>query len=144
MLGLFSPNNIDIPLVNFGLHWAGGITSPANPTYTVEELARQLEDSGAKALVTQKAFLQTACAAATKVGLPLERVVLLGDERDETGRHPHWRDISAHAPKFLGARPAMVPKKDLAYLVYSSVSDFIDLQPNKPCLFAMSPWMLYI
>lgn len=121
VLAFFSPNSIDTPIVNLGLHWAGGVASPANPTYTVDELARQLADSHAKAVVTQKPFLQATRAAAQKVGLPLDRIILMGDARDETGEHRHWTDINAKGAWVQPGKTAIDPKKDLAYLVYSSV-----------------------
>lgn len=119
VLGFFSANDIDVPVTNFGLHWAGGVASPANPTYTVEELARQLKDSGAKALLTQKAFLPSATKAAELVGLPLDRIILLGNERDETGKFRHWTEITAKDAWIQPKRTA-VSSKDLAFLVYSS------------------------
>ncbi|KAF7564050.1 hypothetical protein G7046_g80 [Stylonectria norvegica] len=120
VLAFFTPNNIDIPVVNLGLLWAGGVASPANPTYTPEELARQLDDSKARALITQKRFLQTACKAAELAGLPLSNVYLLGDERDEQGKFGHWSDLTAKEAWFPPRKPSIDPKKDLAYLVYSS------------------------
>lgn len=122
VLGFFTPNCIDTPILTYGLHWAGGIASPANPTYTVDELARQLLDSNATALVTQKPFLKTAVEAAQKAKIPLERVILMGDGRDESGKHKHWTEITAQGAWFQPKRTALDPKKDLAYLVYSSVS----------------------
>jgi acyl-CoA synthetase (AMP-forming)/AMP-acid ligase II len=121
-MGLFTPNNIEVPVVNFAVHWAGGVASPANPTYTPEELAQQLKDSGAKALITQKPFLEIARKAAALVGLPAERILLLGEGRDETGVHRHWTDITAKRAKVQPQKAVIDPKKDLAYLVYSSVS----------------------
>ncbi|RFU76174.1 phenylacetyl- ligase [Trichoderma arundinaceum] len=120
VMGLFTPNNIDIPSINFGIHWAGGIASPANPTYTPEELAHQLKDSGAKALLTQKPFLEAARKAAALANLPADRILLLGDGRDETGVHRHWSDITATGAKVPPQKAEIDPKRDLAYLVYSS------------------------
>jgi 4-coumarate--CoA ligase len=120
VLGFFTPNNVDTPVVNLGLQWAGGVASPANPTYTPDELARQLTDAGAKALVTQKPVLAAALEAATKAGLPRDRVLLLGDERDDTGEFRHWTDITAKGAWIQPRRPRVSPS-DLAYLVYSSV-----------------------
>ncbi|POR34527.1 Putative 4-coumarate--CoA ligase 1 [Tolypocladium paradoxum] len=120
VLAFFSPNSIDTPVVNLGLHWAGGVASPANPTYTVDELARQLDDSRAKAVVTQKQFLPATRAAAQRVGLPLDRIILMGDARDESGEHRHWTDIHATGARIQPGKTALDPKKDLAYLVYSS------------------------
>jgi acyl-CoA synthetase (AMP-forming)/AMP-acid ligase II len=122
VMGLFTPNNIDTPILNFGVHWAGGIASPANPTYTAEELAYQLKDSGAKALLTQKPFLEVARKAAALSGLPADRILLLGEGRDETGVHRHWTEITAKGAKVQPQRATIDPKKDLAFLVYSSVS----------------------
>ncbi|KAL6359327.1 hypothetical protein LRP88_06747 [Fusarium phalaenopsidis] len=42
VLAFFAPNHIDTAVVNLGVLWAGGVASPANPTYTAEELASQL------------------------------------------------------------------------------------------------------
>lgn len=121
-MGLYTPNSIDVPIVNFSIHWAGGVASPANPTYTAQELAYQLKDSGAKALLTQKPFLEQARKAAALAGLPADRILLLGEGRDETGVHRHWRDITAAGAKVEPRKAVIDPKKDLAYLVYSSVS----------------------
>ena len=122
VLGFFTPNNIDTPVVNFGVQWAGGISSPANPTYTVDELARQLKDSGARALVTQVPFLENAKRAAKMAGIEDSMVWLLGDQRDPTGKHKHWSEISADKAWLKPKRPSINPEKDICYLVYSSVS----------------------
>lgn len=120
-MGLYTPNHIDVPPVTFGILWAGGVMSPANPTYTTGELANQLRDSGARALVTQKPFLPAALEAAAQVGMPAESVFLLGDGRDESGKHAHWSGINAKDAWLQPGRTKVDVKKDLAYLVYSSV-----------------------
>ncbi|KAI9843181.1 MAG: hypothetical protein M1837_006543 [Sclerophora amabilis] len=121
VLALFTPNCIDTPAITWGCHWAGGILSPANPGYTMEELAFQLKDAGAKALVTQKAFLSTARAAARQVGLDEDRVILMGDERDtEGGRFKHFTSIRSTGGTQRYRRTKLDPKRDLAFLVYSS------------------------
>lgn len=121
VLAFFTPNSIDTPAITWGTHWAGGVVSPANPGYTPDELAFQLKDAGAKGLITQKPFLKTACEAAKKVGLPEDRIILLGQEKDETGRFKHFsnlRNMSGVA-RFRRTK-ADNPNKDLAFLVYSS------------------------
>lgn len=120
MLALYTPNCIDTPAVTWGVHWAGGILSPANPGYTVEELAFQLKDSGAKALVTQKEFLKSACEAAKIAGIPQDRIILMGDARDETQRFKHFTSIANLSRSSRYRRTKVDPKKDLAFLVYSS------------------------
>ena len=57
----------------------GGINSTANPTYTVSELAYQLDDCNAKLIVTVPESLKTAEAAAKNAGIPEDNILLLGD-----------------------------------------------------------------
>lgn len=94
--------------------------SPANPGYTVEELAFQLKDSGAKALVTQKPFLKIAVEAAMQTGIPEDRIILMGDEKDESMRFKHFSSIRNHRRWSGYRRTKAHPKNDLAFLVYSS------------------------
>ena len=120
VVALFTPNCIDTPAVIWGFHWAGGIVSPANPGYTVDELAFQLRDSGAKALVTQKQCLEVALVAAKRVGIPEDRIILIGDELDESRRFKHFTSIRNIAGTNRYRRTKMDPRTDLAFLVYSS------------------------
>ncbi|KAI9814824.1 MAG: hypothetical protein M1827_003090 [Pycnora praestabilis] len=120
VLALFTPNCIDTPAITWGCHWAGGILSPANPGYTADELAFQLKDAGAKALVTQKPFLVTAKQAAKQAGLPEERIILMGDERDSEMRFKHFSSIRNTSGATRYRRAKVNPKEDLAFLVYSS------------------------
>ena len=120
VIGFFTPNSVDFPAAIYGCLWAGGIVSPANPGYTVKELAFQLKDSGAKALCTQKAFLNVALEAAKQVGIPENRIILLGDERDETARFKHFTSVINTAGTSRYRRTKAKPKDDLAFLVYSS------------------------
>ena len=121
VLGLYTPNSIDTPIVTWGCHFAGGVVSPANPGYTADELAFQLKDSGAKALITQIPQLPIAFQACQKVGIPTDRIALIGDERDAEGRIKHFtsvRNISG-TQRYRRAKVAD-PANDLAFLVYSS------------------------
>lgn len=120
VLALYTPNCIDTPSVMWGTHWAGGVVSPANPGYTAEELAFQLRDAGAKALVTQMPFLRIAVEAAKMVGIPEDRVILVGDERDPSYRHKHFTAIRNLAGTSRYRRVKRNPAKDLAFLPYSS------------------------
>jgi 4-coumarate--CoA ligase len=103
-----------------GTVWAGGVVTPANPLYTPEELAFQLSDAGARAIVTQRAFLPTATEAARRAGIPESRIVLLGEERDETGRFRHFDSIRDTSYVSWYPRTRIDPRKDLLFLVYSS------------------------
>jgi 4-coumarate--CoA ligase len=120
VIGLFTPNSIDIPAVIWGTQWAGGIPSPANPGYTATELAFQLKDSGAKALVTQLPFIKVACEAAKLVGITEDRIILLGDKRDPSNRFKYFTNIRATSGATRYRRTRLDPQNDLAFLVYSS------------------------
>jgi acyl-CoA synthetase (AMP-forming)/AMP-acid ligase II len=119
VLALYTPNSIDVPAIIWGTHWAGGILSPANPGYTVDELAFQLRDSGAKALVTQQPHIAVARAAAKRVGIPEDRIILIGDKRDPTGKFKHFTSIRNISGASRYRRTKLVPN-DLAFIVYSS------------------------
>ncbi|KAL8958844.1 MAG: hypothetical protein Q9193_004178 [Seirophora villosa] len=120
VLALFTPNSIDTPAIMWGCHWAGGIVSPANPGYTVDELTFQLKDSGAKAIATQKTLLPTAIEAAKQLGIPEDRILLLGDDRDATMRFKHFRSIRNLSGSSRYRKAKIDPDNDLAFLVYSS------------------------
>ena len=120
MLALFTPNCIDTPAIIWGAQWAGGIISPANPGYTASELAFQLKDSGAKGLVTQKAFLKIAQEACKQAGIEDDRIILIGDERDSTAKFKHFTNIRNISGATRFRRAKFDPKKDIAFLAYSS------------------------
>lgn len=117
---MYTPNSIDTPAIIWGALWAGGIVSPANPGYNVEELVFQLKDSGAKAIATQRPLLGVATKAAKQVGIPEDRIILLGDEKDPTRKFKHFQSIRNLAEASRYRRSKVNPKEDLAFLVYSS------------------------
>ncbi|ORY11198.1 4-coumarate-CoA ligase-like protein [Clohesyomyces aquaticus] len=120
VLALYTPNCIDTPAVTWGCHWAGGVLSPANPGYTVEELAFQLKDSGAKSVVTQLPFIKSAKEAAGKAGIPENRIIIIGDQRDPSGMVKHFTSIRNTSGTARFRRTKAEPHDDLAFLVYSS------------------------
>lgn len=120
VLALFTPNSIDTPVLTWGTHWAGGVVSPANPAYTVEELAFQLQNSGAKALATHMSVLKVAEEAAQKAGIPRDRVTLLGDEKHPQNSIKHFTSIRNISGATRFRKTKIDPRKDLAFLVYSS------------------------
>lgn len=120
VLAIFSPNAIDTPSVIWGTHWAGGAVSPANPGYTVQELAFQLKDAGARAMITLWPLLDVAKTAADHVGIPHDKIILMGDKRDPHNRFKHFLDFEATPNAVLQQKTVLDPKRDLAFLVYSS------------------------
>ncbi|KAF3910801.1 hypothetical protein ABW20_dc0103169 [Dactylellina cionopaga] len=77
VIGLFSINCIDYLTLCYAVHRVNGITSPANAAYSSSELAYQLKDSKAKALVTCAPLLDTALEAAKEANIPRENIFLL-------------------------------------------------------------------
>lgn len=85
----------------------------------MDELAFQLENSGAKAIVTQLPSLKNAQEAAKRVGIPRDRVIIMGDERDPSHAVKHFTSIRNTSGTSRYRRTKANPQ-DLAFLVYSS------------------------
>ena len=73
---LMAPNLPEYAVVFHGLAYAGATVTTLNPTYGAEELAFQLEDSKASAIVTVELFLPVARDAAERAGI--EEIVVIG------------------------------------------------------------------
>lgn len=112
-----TPNNIDLVPATFGALLVGGVICPINFMYTVDELVSHLKSSQAKGLITSAACLQLAREAASTVGLPLDRILLVGDA-DPNHTIPHFSSLRSTSASTEKAN--INPKEDLAYLVYSS------------------------
>ncbi|CAN9321860.1 unnamed protein product [Alternaria alternata] len=117
VLATMTPNHIDIAPAIFGTQLVGGVVCPLNFMYTVDELVSQLTSSKAKGLLTNTTCLDVACKAASKVGLPLDRVLLVGDVKPTTTSVRHFSTLKSLSSV---ERVTINPKEDLAYLVYSS------------------------
>lgn len=118
VMGVFSPNCVDTPALTFGTIWAGGMVSPANPAYSVKEVAFQLQNSGAKALITHASCLKTALEASKAAGIPESRILLLGDEK--SGDTVHFQQFIASATSAKRLARTVSRPDDLCFLVYSS------------------------
>jgi len=101
---LFSGNTIFFPTVIVGTIMAGGIFTGANPTYVPNELAYQLQDSGASVLICAETSLEVGLEAARMVGLPKDKLFVFDDGfatfegrwrgRDDLGLR-HWTSLVA-------------------------------------------------
>jgi long-chain acyl-CoA synthetase len=78
-VAIMVPNTLQSPVVLFGILRAGMIAVNVNPMYTVPELAHQLADSGARAIVVLENFAHTVAAALPETALKTVIVSKLGD-----------------------------------------------------------------
>jgi ribosome assembly protein SQT1 len=76
---------IDTLTLAWATHRLGGIQTPANAAYSVEEIVHQLKDSGAKCVFTCVPLLSTTLEAAEKAGIPKNRVYILEIPKEATG-----------------------------------------------------------
>ncbi len=77
VLALMAPNIPEFAVIFHGVAYAGGVVTTVNPTYTADEVHKQLIDSGATILVTIPLFLETATAAAE--GTSIKEIFVLGE-----------------------------------------------------------------
>jgi acyl-CoA synthetase (AMP-forming)/AMP-acid ligase II len=69
VLAIYSPNVPEFAVTVLGVAMAGATTTTANPLYTAGELAHQLRDSGASAVVSVEPFMGRAKEAAREAGV---------------------------------------------------------------------------
>jgi long-subunit acyl-CoA synthetase (AMP-forming) len=62
--------------LNWAIHRLNGISSPANAAYSAEELHHQLSNSGATSLFTCVPLLSVALDAASRAGIPKDRIFI--------------------------------------------------------------------
>jgi acyl-CoA synthetase (AMP-forming)/AMP-acid ligase II len=112
VLAVYMPNLPEYAIVFHGVASAGGKCTTVNPLYTANELAHQLQDSGAKLLVTVPPFLDAATEAAERAGV--EEVFVVGEAAGATPFTELLGDPD-DAPDV-----EIDPDTDLAVLPYSS------------------------
>ena len=112
VLAVYMPNLPEYAIAFHGAASAGGSCTTANPLYTANELAHQLEDSGAGLLLTVPPFLEAAREAAERAGIA--EVFVVGEAEGATPFAELFGDPGA-APE-----PEIDPGRDLAVLPYSS------------------------
>jgi acyl-CoA synthetase (AMP-forming)/AMP-acid ligase II len=113
VLGIYMPNVPEYSIAFLGTAALGGINTTINSLYSPKEVAFQLNDSGAKFLLTIPQFLETATQAAAQSG-GVEEIFVLGEAEGAT-------PFSALLDND-GNFPAVTidPAEDLVALPYSS------------------------
>ena len=112
VLAVYMPNLPEYAIAFHGTASAGGRCTTVNPLYTANELTHQLEDSGAKFLLTVPPFLDAAREAAERAGI--EQVFVVGEGEGSTPFAELLGD-PADAPEV-----EIDSGSDLAVLPYSS------------------------
>jgi acyl-CoA synthetase (AMP-forming)/AMP-acid ligase II len=112
VFAIFSPNLPEYALIFYGVAAMGGVSTTINPLYTVDELAFQLEHSGASVLLTIPQFLERAREAADKTGVT--EIFVLGEAEGAT---PFSALVASRA---AAPRVDIDPARDLVVLPYSS------------------------
>jgi 4-coumarate--CoA ligase len=80
---IMTPNHIFVPVAYLGIVGAGRVFSGVNPIYTINEVEFQMRNTEAELILVHPSLLETAVAAAGKVGLGRERILLFSDEECE-------------------------------------------------------------
>jgi len=108
----YAPNLPEYAVAFHAVATVGGVNTTANPLLTVDELAAQLNDSGARLLVTVPELLEKATAASARAGV--EEIFVYGAGEGAT---------PFAALRLAGVEPPEVmidPAQDLVTLPYSS------------------------
>lgn len=108
VVAILAPNLPEYAVVFHGVAFAGATVTTINPTYTVPEVAHQVQDSGAGLLITVPAFLETARAAAGGID-----VAVIGEAEGAT-------PLAALMGAPLAAQVPVDDATDVAVLPYSS------------------------
>jgi long-chain acyl-CoA synthetase len=113
VVAVHAPNCIDYPIVYYGILLAGATFSPTNPLLPPDDLAFQLSDCNARAVVTWS--LVAGAVAAVRDRIPAEFVVGIA-----TSEH-----VDVELEEFLRGQPTEPPvvdhdiHADLAHLAYT-------------------------
>jgi PAS domain S-box-containing protein len=114
VLAIWSPNLPEYAVAAYGAGLAGGIVTTINPLYNAIELAHQLRDSGARALVAGPQFAGTASDAARSAAV--QDVFIFGEAR---GAEP----FASLSESGRALEPVDVdPREDVAALLYSGAT----------------------
>jgi len=112
VFGIFSTNCPEYAVAFHAVAMLGGINTTLNPLYTADEAAHQLQDAGAKFLLTAPPFLEKARSASQQA--KIEELFVFG-EADEATPFASLLESDGDVP------PVKIdPREDLVALPYSS------------------------
>lgn len=114
VVAVLCPNIPAFATVFHGILRLGAIATTVNSLYTADEIQKQLEDSGARLLVTVSPLLEQAVTAAHAVGISDESVIVL----DGAAGHPDLRELLSE--QRVPPPVSFDPATHVAVLPYSS------------------------
>ncbi|KAL7284583.1 hypothetical protein ACG7TL_001876 [Trametes sanguinea] len=121
---LFSPNHIDYLPVIWAVHKLGAIVTTANPSFTQEEIAYQLQLTKSCMVFAHSTNLLVTLDAARTVGIPADRIIVLDSKSDQDNTpnvqslvEEGLREVQRFSERRLKQGEA---RKKLAFLLFSS------------------------
>ncbi|XP_074115744.1 putative 4-coumarate--CoA ligase 1 [Cotesia typhae] len=121
VVALILPNLPESPISFLGILEAGLVCTTVNPLYTVDEISRQLQSSGAKAIITSTEIASNVMIAA-KASLPPNSPFIVVEDTDRvlpTGSIP-FKDLTTKGKTLPQVQVKSRNPHDLAVLPYSS------------------------
>jgi len=119
VLGLVLPNIPEFPIAFLGAVGVGVTVTTMNPTYRPEEIARQLENSGASFVVTIEMFLQNIKQACDIYG-KIKKIIIIGGPEAPEGCASFAEMIVKDDGSLYGQNRSCDPHNDIVALPYSS------------------------
>lgn len=123
VVALHLPNCPQYAIGYFGTLLAGAVVTPANPLLPPDDLAAQLQDAGAVAVLTWEPALPAVAAARERTAL--HTVLVTGPEQIVDPAHRYRSDGAADFEEFHAGAPTTAPtvsidpEQDLAHLAYT-------------------------
>jgi acyl-CoA synthetase (AMP-forming)/AMP-acid ligase II len=118
VVGLLAPNSSAFAVAFHGILRAGATATTINALFTAKDVAKQLTDAGAKALVTVTALLPAAVEGAAAVGIDDAHLFVLDGPGHAADGHPNAADLLD--PALPAPDVSFDPATHLAALPYSS------------------------
>ncbi|OCH94583.1 phenylacetyl-CoA ligase [Obba rivulosa] len=139
---IFSPNHVDYPVAIWAIHRLGAIITPANPSYTKDELEYQLNITKAKAILVHPANYAVAVDAARTLGISPDNIILFDPLPDQSSRSsPTIYDLIADGlsqpPSYVERR--LRPGEGKTKIAFLSLSSGTTGRPKAVCIPHIAP-----
>nr|XP_039271722.1 4-coumarate--CoA ligase-like 5 isoform X2 [Styela clava] len=116
VVGICSPSSLEFPVAMLGILACGGVVTPCNPAYSVEEILQQFQISKPKMVFVYEDCLNTMKEVQRKTD-SLEKMFIIGESNEFiTMSEMIGDEYSEDFPKYISINS----DKDVAILPYSS------------------------